>query len=259
MSDPLTLDRAVDLTRTGDLWLFRGRTVADRAIRTLTNSPVNHVGHGRGHRRPAAADVARRALPGADRRLDGRPPPRRTAARPARGGRPVVGHLRSAGVAATAHARGRPAAGGRADDRPSRASTGCPSPARRRLAGALVPGSRRLRARARAADARCAPSRPTAPRWSRPRCRTWACSRSTGARSGSTPARSGPVTTCPSTTGGPTATRSRSASRQRRPVPSARAPLALTLSTADERCRFPRARIAEACLLHQPPTQWRRR
>jgi len=40
----LTLDRAVDLTRTGDLWLFRGRTVADRAIRTLTNSPVNHVG-----------------------------------------------------------------------------------------------------------------------------------------------------------------------------------------------------------------------
>lgn len=44
MSDPLTLDRAVDLTRTGDLWLFRGRTVADRAIRTLTNSPVNHVG-----------------------------------------------------------------------------------------------------------------------------------------------------------------------------------------------------------------------
>jgi len=44
MTDPLTLDGAVDLTRTGDLWLFRGRTAADRAIRTLTNSPVNHVG-----------------------------------------------------------------------------------------------------------------------------------------------------------------------------------------------------------------------
>ena len=44
MSDSLTLDQAVDLTRTGDLWLFRGRTAADRAIRTLTNSPVNHVG-----------------------------------------------------------------------------------------------------------------------------------------------------------------------------------------------------------------------
>jgi hypothetical protein len=41
---PLTLDDAVDLTRTGDLWLFRGRTVADRAIQTLTNAPVNHVG-----------------------------------------------------------------------------------------------------------------------------------------------------------------------------------------------------------------------
>lgn len=44
MNEPLTLDHAVDLTRTGDLWLFRGRTAADRAIRTLTNSPVNHVG-----------------------------------------------------------------------------------------------------------------------------------------------------------------------------------------------------------------------
>lgn len=40
----LTLEQAVDLTRTGDLWLFRGRTMADRAIQTLTNSPVNHVG-----------------------------------------------------------------------------------------------------------------------------------------------------------------------------------------------------------------------
>jgi len=40
----LTLDQAVDLTRTGDVWLFRGRTVADQAIRAVTNSPVNHVG-----------------------------------------------------------------------------------------------------------------------------------------------------------------------------------------------------------------------
>lgn len=44
MIAPVTLDRAVDLARTGDLWLFRGRTAADRAIRTLTNAPVNHVG-----------------------------------------------------------------------------------------------------------------------------------------------------------------------------------------------------------------------
>ena len=44
MNEAITVDQAVDLTRTGDLWLFRGRTVADRAIRTLTNSPVNHVG-----------------------------------------------------------------------------------------------------------------------------------------------------------------------------------------------------------------------
>ena len=42
--DLLDLDEAVSLTRTGDLWLFRGRTAADRAIQTLTNAPVNHVG-----------------------------------------------------------------------------------------------------------------------------------------------------------------------------------------------------------------------
>jgi hypothetical protein len=41
---PLGLDEAVALTRTGDLWLFRGRSGPDRAIQTLTNSPVNHVG-----------------------------------------------------------------------------------------------------------------------------------------------------------------------------------------------------------------------
>ncbi|MEU6711532.1 hypothetical protein ABZ897_08615 [Nonomuraea sp. NPDC046802] len=40
----MTLDEAVKLTRTGDLWVFRGRSVPDRAIQTMTNSPVNHVG-----------------------------------------------------------------------------------------------------------------------------------------------------------------------------------------------------------------------
>jgi hypothetical protein len=40
----LSLDAAVDLTRTGDLWLFRGRSAADQAIRAVTNAPVNHVG-----------------------------------------------------------------------------------------------------------------------------------------------------------------------------------------------------------------------
>ncbi len=40
----ISLDRAAELTRTGDVWLFRGRTVADRAIQMTTNSPVNHVG-----------------------------------------------------------------------------------------------------------------------------------------------------------------------------------------------------------------------
>jgi hypothetical protein len=40
----LSLDEAVELTRTGDLWLFRGHSAADHAIRVLTNAPVNHVG-----------------------------------------------------------------------------------------------------------------------------------------------------------------------------------------------------------------------
>lgn len=40
----IDLDRAAEITRTGDIWLFRGHSTADRMIRTLTNSPVNHVG-----------------------------------------------------------------------------------------------------------------------------------------------------------------------------------------------------------------------
>ena len=40
----ITLDEALDLARTGDVWLFRGRAVADRAIQVATNSPINHAG-----------------------------------------------------------------------------------------------------------------------------------------------------------------------------------------------------------------------
>jgi hypothetical protein len=43
-STQLGLDEAVELTRTGDIWLFRGRSAADRAIQVTTNSPINHVG-----------------------------------------------------------------------------------------------------------------------------------------------------------------------------------------------------------------------
>jgi hypothetical protein len=43
-SSGLALDDAVATAATGDLWLFRGLSIADRAIRTVTNSPVNHVG-----------------------------------------------------------------------------------------------------------------------------------------------------------------------------------------------------------------------
>jgi hypothetical protein len=43
-SRTLTLDDAVATAATGDIWLFRGRKLADVAIRAVTNSPVNHVG-----------------------------------------------------------------------------------------------------------------------------------------------------------------------------------------------------------------------
>jgi hypothetical protein len=39
----LSLDETAALTRTGDVWLFRGITPADHAIRLATNAPVNHV------------------------------------------------------------------------------------------------------------------------------------------------------------------------------------------------------------------------
>ena len=40
----ITLADATRRAATGDVWLFRGPSVADRAIRLVTNSPVNHVG-----------------------------------------------------------------------------------------------------------------------------------------------------------------------------------------------------------------------
>jgi len=40
----VSLAQALDATRTGDVWLFRGHSGPDRAIRALSNAPVNHVG-----------------------------------------------------------------------------------------------------------------------------------------------------------------------------------------------------------------------
>jgi hypothetical protein len=40
----VSLERALDETRTGDIWLFRGTSRPDRAIQSMTNSPINHVG-----------------------------------------------------------------------------------------------------------------------------------------------------------------------------------------------------------------------
>ena len=40
----VSLQQALNETRTGDIWLFRGSSGPDKAIRTLSNAPVNHVG-----------------------------------------------------------------------------------------------------------------------------------------------------------------------------------------------------------------------
>ena len=44
LDEAIALEDAVATASTGDVWLFRGRALADRAIRAFTNSPVNHVG-----------------------------------------------------------------------------------------------------------------------------------------------------------------------------------------------------------------------
>jgi hypothetical protein len=43
MVPAITTTEAVATAQTGDVWLFRGPSGADRAIRVFTNSPVNHV------------------------------------------------------------------------------------------------------------------------------------------------------------------------------------------------------------------------
>jgi hypothetical protein len=40
----ISLDEAAAAARTGDVWLFRGHSLPDRAIQLGTNSPINHVG-----------------------------------------------------------------------------------------------------------------------------------------------------------------------------------------------------------------------
>jgi hypothetical protein len=43
-ANTVTLQHALAETRTGDIWLFRGDSGPDRAIQTMSNAPVNHVG-----------------------------------------------------------------------------------------------------------------------------------------------------------------------------------------------------------------------
>lgn len=40
----ISLQEGLGVARTGDLWIFRGRTVVNKVMHAATNSPVNHVG-----------------------------------------------------------------------------------------------------------------------------------------------------------------------------------------------------------------------
>lgn len=40
----MPLQQGLEIARTGDLWVFRGKSTADRIMHAATNSPVNHVG-----------------------------------------------------------------------------------------------------------------------------------------------------------------------------------------------------------------------
>lgn len=40
----ISLAQGLSEARTGDLWIFRGRTVVNKVMHAATNSPVNHVG-----------------------------------------------------------------------------------------------------------------------------------------------------------------------------------------------------------------------
>ncbi len=194
-------DEAVELTRTGDLWLFRGDSVADHAIRTLTNAPVNHVGMavvlddlpplmwhaelGKGlqdvwtgkHQRGVQLHDLREAVVQWMDRYEQR------------------GWLRQL------VRRRHPGDGGRAaqDDR---ADGRAAVPLDRRPGSAGWPAAGCAAGRP--------PSSPTAPRWSpRPTSR-WGCSTARGRRTTTTPASSGPATTSSSSSARRWARRSRS-------------------------------------------------
>ena len=182
----LTLEAAVDLTRTGDLWLFRGRSAADHAIRAVTNAPVNHVGMavvlddlpplmwhaelGKGlldvwtgtHHRGAQLHDLASAVEQWCHRYEQRAWLRQLEA-------PVSAEMEDALLRTIAR------------------MDGTPFPATAALAGRWLRG--RLR--------RPAPrwSRPTAPRSSPARTRPWDCWREIGRRTTTTPATSGPATT----------------------------------------------------------------
>ena len=112
-ANTVTLERALNETRTGDIWLFRGGSRPDRAIQAMTNAPVNHVGM------TVAIDDLPPLMWHAElgdklhRHVDGHQPPRCAAQRRARQAvERWMQQLRAAVLAASAHAVRDPRAGG---------------------------------------------------------------------------------------------------------------------------------------------------
>ena len=195
---PLSLRVPSSSTRTGDLWLFRGRSAADRAIQVTTNSPVNHVGMA----------VVLDDLPPLMWHAElGRSLPDVWSGTHQRG---VQLHDLRDAVTVWAHRYGQ-RAWLRQLDRPVTPAMedavlrtvarldGTPFPSTARLAGRWVGG--RLPTDRAAARGTSAWRPRTAPRWSPSPTRRWACCPPAGGPAGTTRAASGAATTSALQTG----------------------------------------------------------
>jgi hypothetical protein len=186
---PISLDDALEVTRTGDLWLFRGRAVADRAIQVGTNSPVNHVG----------MSVALDDLPPLMWHAElGRSLPDLWAGGHHRG---VQLHDLRAAVTVWTTRYGQQAWLRQLDHPATREAEDGVLRTIARLDGTPFPSTARWRrggcsagCRVGAAGPRSPWSRRTARRWSPPPTRPWGCYRPDAGRAGTTPDGSGAVT-----------------------------------------------------------------
>ena len=117
----ISLDEALEITRTGDLWIFRGSLGGGPGDPAVHQQPGQPRRDDRRPGRPAAADVARGAGPLAAGPVVRRPAPRASSCTTPGTRSPSGRPLRPARLAAPARPAGHPGDGGRraADHRPA--------------------------------------------------------------------------------------------------------------------------------------------